>query len=437
MGSVKVAIDASDASLLPRTREHGRRPLPLILLGIGQGVYFSSSARISVSEVAACAALLFTVPRFAQLKHGKLLLGTAAVSIAATGFSGWHSDDSMAEVVKAAAGTLVVVAMVLLLVWLWGEETSRGDLRLAVGAYCLGQVLGYALHPTMLEVADPWRYVLGAPALIGIILILDIVHRRFNAPLLIFVASIVVVLFLFSTGVRSLGVQAAAIGLCLLVYRRRHVAPEKRMSKRKLAALLLVGAAALNGAYAVANERGILGAHAHQRYTQQTGEFGVIVGGRKDNVFMAAAISARPVVGWGPDARVPVEVRGQAVAWLRSHDYAWSEADWRAWILPKKLTVHSVLLGSWVMAGVFGFIFWLVVSLKIASAWKQFLTSGELTALIICTIALWHLAFSPLGDVTRGILALALAMTFIQLRRADQGHAGAASTQGVEESPLQ
>jgi O-antigen ligase len=197
-------------------------------------------------------------------------------------------------------------------------------------------------------------------------------------------------------------------------------------------AVLLAGLL-LQAAYLRIATAGIIGESERAKASFQSGQYGLIVGGRKDAVFLVAAIVHAPLLGVGPDATASTQVKADAAEWLVDHGYRMDAYDNQRLVAPDQLYLHSVILEAWVTGGVLAVPFWVLTGALIMRATARALARRALAESYLLVVAVWHLGFSPLGDVTRAHLAVAAALSLTAATRSSPGRSAPAGS--IAQSP--
>ncbi len=111
------------------------------------------------------------------------------------------------------------------------------------------------------------------------------------------------------------------------------------------------------------------------------------------------------------------EVKTSAAGWLYDHGYGLENYDYLTLLLPDVLYLHSELLGAWVTAGVLAVPFWLLALVLLWRALLRAMAARRLAESFLLVIAVWHVFFSPIGDITRVHLAVMLGLALSVLAR--------------------
>ncbi len=264
----------------------------------------------------------------------------------------------------------------------------------------IGLILDYYITPGVLAAGDPWKFGLGAP--LTLLLVVGAQHLlartgRLAMPVLLGSAAAIHL----ALGFRSLA------GICFitavyLFFQWRRTPPRIEVSPGRLAilvAIVIAASVAFVEAYGYAARTGMLGADAQRKYeVQAASQYGLILGGRPEILVAIQAIMDSPVIGHG--------------SWAKGADYAALLFEFKGygpWVMKasrgkRLIPSHSHLFGAWVEAGIVGAVFWLAVlwlTIRVMAHLHQM--PGALTPLIafICFVLLWDVLFSPFGAERR------------------------------------
>jgi len=193
----------------------------------------------------------------------------------------------------------------------------------------------------------------------------------------------------------------------------------KRLSTSTLVLMGVGGLAAcwfLLAIYGWAAAGGLLGEEARVKYeVQSSGAYGVLLGGRTESVASTQAIIDSPIIGHGSWARDMqyVTLRIQA---LREAGYEIVGNPFQSDLIPS----HSILLGSWVEAGILGALFWF---------WALWLNGRALFVIVmdrsptlgpVAFVLLsftWDILFSPFGAERRFVVPAYLCTAMLAIGR--------------------
>ncbi|MFD9702545.1 hypothetical protein [Lentzea sp. NPDC059081] len=388
--------------------------------GAGLWLFVPLGGRISLTEIAAVLLAPPCLVAVARCRRGPALLVTAGCWFAGLVVSQLVLPGPAAAVVRAFATVVALVVATGLLCLVLAPRDREADRRRAVLlGFAWGQLVGLFVTPAAAAGLDLWKFGGGQ----AVTLVVLLAAERFSAHSRRY--ALPVVLLVLTAGHLAVGSRilalvtfVALLGTLLAPLSRRRLGRARAVL---LAGAVVAGALVLQQAYTTLATSGALGAEQQIKVGFQDGDLGLLVGGRKDFVFLLAAVSERPVLGWGPGAVVPPEVKAEAVSWLRSHDYPLEAYDVLTFVRPATLFLHSTVLGSWVTAGLAALPFWLLAMVLLCGGIVRALRRGGIAELFVLVMALWHVLFSPLGDTTRGHIALALALALTAVAHRDGG----------------
>jgi hypothetical protein len=380
-------------------------PVPAIAAGVAGWVFVPLVGRLSLLEVAALALAPPVLLALLADRLGRRVAVTAALWLLGVLVSAAVLRPPVVYVIPQAATVLFTLAGAALVRYVLRTERDRFALVAAFGA---GQLVGYVLTPPQAAVVNGiWKFAAGQAVTVLALAALDRYGKlgRAVAP----VALVLLAGLHLALGSRGLALFSLITLAGLLAAPGRG----RRLPRGRLA-LLAVGSVAggllLQSAYISLAESGKLGVNEQVKVGLQTGDYGLLVGARKDAVFLVAAIARSPVVGWGPTAPATVEVKTAAARWLADHGYGLENYDYFTLILPDMLYLHSELLGAWVTAGVLAVPFWLLALVLLWRAMLRAMAARRLAESFLLVVGVWHVFFSPLGDVTRVHLAVMLGL---------------------------
>ena len=279
------------------------------------------------------------------------------------------------------------------------HDSARRLVIFAAGL-AFGGILDYYISPGLLAEGDPWKFGLGAPLTLLLVVGAQRVFARrgrLAMPVILCAATAIHL----AMGFRSLA------GICFitavyLFFQWRRTQPRFEVSPGRLAILVVLGVTASMAfveAYGFAARTGMLGTDAQRKYeVQAANRYGLILGGRTEILVAIVAIADSPIIGhgsWAKDAEYAAllfELKGYgARARMASRG-------------KRLIPSHSYLFGAWMEAGILGAVFWFAVLwlvVRVAAHLHQM--PGPLTPLIafVCFILLWDVLFSPYGAIGR------------------------------------
>lgn len=387
-----------------------RWPGPL-LAGLGAWLFVPIVGRVSFTEIAAvvlapCCALALLRTRRGGAVALTGLLWTIGVLIGQLAHPA--DTETLAKTLASAVVLTLTVGLVCgVLTPGRGRVSAPGARQTLVVGFAVGEAIGMVLTPPTDAGVDPWKFGVGQ----ALTLLALVLTERLRPPLRRPVTA--TVLFAsagldLALGARSLCLFAVVIGLATVLAGDR---PRGGGWLWWLAGLATAGAFTVGMVYTNLAQAGQLGPAEQEKVSFQTGDFGIAVGGRKDVVFLIAGVLRSPLVGWGPGADVPADVKAAAVTWLVGHGYPVYGYDLVTFVLPPALYLHSVLLDAWATAGLPGLLFWLFAAWLLARGLIAALRARAMAEAYLVLVACWHVMFSPLGDVTRGHIAVAIALS--------------------------
>jgi len=273
-------------------------------------------------------------------------------------------------------------------------------------------------NPFSYAMSYPWKFGVGGPITLLLILFSTtaFINRvRFMPSFILFFLA----LLNLYMGFRSLA------GVCFLAgvytFTQQHFAANTdvavKFSLPKIAAislLLIIAIFSFLKLYEYAAENYWLGERARNTLQFQSGDLGVILGGRSAIYSATMAIVDSPVIGHGSWAKNPHYI--DVMRDLQKFGYTVGSFTglYRSGLIP----THSHFLGGWVEAGIMGAVFWgWVLILTCKTLLLQYNIRDPLNPLIayIGIGFVWDVLFSPFGAERRLIIAFYLVLIMFVL----------------------
>ncbi|MBI5944629.1 MAG: hypothetical protein HY864_09685 [Chloroflexi bacterium] len=284
--------------------------------------------------------------------------------------------------------------------------------RIAIGL--LGHALGLALQlfiqPTSHMVVNAWKFGAGyALTLLASVVIFFFYNKK---PLNIAWWNIVLVMLaLFSFYVRSRSLGGTTLLAAFVVW-FRYTRAGQRLASRftrsmniALSFLLLLSVVwGIIQLYGFAAGQGYLGEAARViNQSQSSGDFGILLGGRREWLPAMYAVTDSPLLGYGSYARNTEY--GQYLYELNRLGYVVNNEQMDAYLASRNfIPTHSHLLQGLVWAGLAGGVFWIFALIFIA---RSLISAYRFpNGLFIATIfmgfyGIWNVLFSPFSNSLR------------------------------------
>lgn len=386
-------------------------------LGFLAFIFLPLAGRVSIAELLALLAglgiLSFHGPLPPPIRRLAACFALLAAGMTITTVA---HDDSISSAVSASANYFFVIIMVTVLSFHLKQTDGSSWPFLVFGA-AMGQLLGYLLNPTRSAVIDPWKFGIGWTVTLCVLLIVQVIERRrglrmWALPLILGLSSVH-----FTMNSRSLAIIVLICGVLVLYRRRRSQSSTAEPVKGVGKMLILIGFAiyAASVLYETLASAGHFGPRMQSKFFDQQGDYGLLFGARKELVVLAIAWLRSPVLGWGPSAHVPQEVLASAQEWFTAGRYFMSFSDTRRLFGVESLPLHSIFLGGLIQAGIFFIPLGLCMLWIAFRALRHVTEDGNFVGLFIVLSGVVHLFMSPLGDITRLPVAMALSLGIYRL----------------------
>lgn len=366
-------------------------PLPVGQFFIGAGAPFAAGALILTSRS--------PYPVWAR----RVLL-LSIISLLGVGLSAlWTGVSPTREIL------LSLVAVTMYLAALPRLLRSQSDAAQFIWWLSLSAIVAYLALGTTHEATgltpwqERWKYGLALP--VALIVVATVVRK--NRP---HVFSATVLLLLGVLGL-SMNFRAQAVicaGAAMLVLAK---------GRKQNRAAFRVGLAASLAAIGIAGfapgliSSGIFGQNVAMRTIEQDGDGGnLLLGGRVEPPLSIAAISARPLLGWGNAQQIDSETLNRGSEIAQAAGMRSTAAYLPLWIRPDgRISLHSIILGGWAENGLLAAVMPIgLLTLFVQAALRA---RGRVYPLVaVCAVwGAWDLLFSPWAD-SRGIFMAAFAV---------------------------
>ncbi|MBI5962794.1 MAG: hypothetical protein HY863_04915 [Chloroflexi bacterium] len=294
-------------------------------------------------------------------------------------------------------------------------------IALSLLGHAIGLMLQMAVQPNGNMLADSWKFGTGHAGILFASVIIFFLYKK-NPGRVAWWAIVLAMLAVYSFYVRSRALGGVAMLSAFVVWFRftrigRGLA-QRINNPVNLTMIILLLFTAIGGivqGYGYMVEQGYLGDVARNLYlTQSSGEYGILLGGRREWLPATHAILDSPIIGYGSYARNTEY--GQYLYELADLGYVVNNAQLEIYLATRNfIPTHSHLLQGWVWAGLAGGIFWLFILVLIIRT--MIMAYRYPSALFTVTIflgfyAIWSVLFSPLSNVGRLQWAYAL-VTFL------------------------
>lgn len=270
----------------------------------------------------------------------------------------------------------------------------------------IGQLVGFVVSPTIAAQIDPWKFSVGWAVTVLVLLGVRRLDQMPSGTALIVLVVAFLVAANFVAGSRSTAILVAVCGF--FFFRSR--LPSMSRNNLRIVFFGVVGFITATLLYQYTASVGVWGAEVQEKLRAQSGSFGILFGARKELMLLINSWLASPVIGWGPAAAVPIDVRSSTYTWYASNGYEMNYSDLLRLFGVEAVPLHSVIFGSLVQAGIFALGFCVVLTFGIYLAVRNGFREHDMATLFIALSGGVHIVTSPLGDSTRFPVALCLAI---------------------------
>ena len=401
----------SNTTPYPGVRSHysQRLALPNPLLSLGDIFSFAAPA-LQFVQIQAVGTLLGTdllllaaLP-LALVRHPDRLKRKPVPAILALGVV-WLISQIVTDLVRHSAPedylrgwtkiTLMLVSFTVL--WIVVCRSFRRFVLYGIGT-AVGGILTLYIHPTDDMLDSPWKFGLAGPITVLVVVAVACLAKRSYLGILVPMAAMAVVHSFANT--RSLAL------LCLLsagytVFQMSMARRQKRMGAGRLVLLAGVAICCVYGfmlVYTHYAEQGVFGQYAQRKLEAQSGDGGLLLGGRSESLASTQAIMDSPLLGhgsWAHDAAY-IAIMQEKRAELGYKNFQNSVKD-------DLIPTHSHIFGAWVEAGLLGAVFWLYVLVYAVRSLAK--VSGAEPWLLLFAYQgfglVWDIFFSPISPERR------------------------------------
>jgi len=365
-------------------------------------------------------ALLAALP-IALLRHPERLRQKPVPTILALGIF-WLFSQVATDLYRVSAPEdylrgwirIVLILVSFLVVWTVACTSLRRFVLFNVGI-AVGGILTLSLHPSEDMIFSPWKFGLAGPITMLVVTSVACWAGRSRLALLVPLVLLTVVHSYANT--RSM----ALICLLTAIFSLFHLSvggTRRRVGGGRLALLAGVGAVCIYGFMALYShyaEQGAFGLYAQQKLEAQSGEGGMLLGGRSEILASGQAILDSPLLGHGSWARDPAyaAILENSRAALGYKVFQYSKPD-------DLIPTHSHVFGSWVEAGLAGGVFWIFILYYVISSLIKIRGGEPLLPLFAFMgfMLVWDILFSPISPERRFVTPYFLAAMILlgQLR---------------------
>jgi hypothetical protein len=270
----------------------------------------------------------------------------------------------------------------------------------------VGAILTLYLHPTDDMIATPWKFGLATPItiLVGMYAARSTKHKYLGLLLPMLVLAVVHSYL----DTRSLALMSL-LTACYTLFQMSMAGKQNQIAGGRLVLLAAVVGVCIFGFTAVYShyaEQGVFGKYAQQKLEAQSGEGGLLLGGRSEILASGQAILDSPILGHGSWAHDPT--------YAAILDESRAELGYKSFQNSRKddlIPTHSHIFGAWVDGGLAGAIFWIyalvyaIRSLMKVSGFEPMLHLFSIVGFML----VWDILFSPISPERRFVTPYYLA----------------------------
>jgi hypothetical protein len=367
-----------------------------------QFIQFQGAGVLAISDLILVAALPIAV-----LRHPERLRQKPMPAILTLGFLWLVSQiatdmwrNSAPEDFQRGWSKIFLLLVNITVLWIVGGRTRRRFVLYGIGLG-LGTVLGVYINPSADSIIDPWKFGMGVPVSLLVVMWAAHLAKRRYLEIFIPLTALAIVHAFRNYRILALIVFITAI---YSIFQMSQPSTQRQSGRFRWAVLgvtVACGVWVFTQVYSHYVDKGVFGEYAQRKLEfQKNGEGGLLLGGRGEILASGQAIIDSPILGHG--------------SWARDSTYAAILADKRAEFGYKELygrgakrddliPTHSHIFGAWVDGGVAGGLFWLFVLGYTIHALVKVSGSEPLLPLFAFAgfMLVWDILFSPLGMPTR------------------------------------
>lgn len=396
---------------IPVLEPEGNKPRfawSAFLVGLSAFIFVPVGGRISIAELILVCVFLLTFTRASYyVRPVRWLILAFLIMSAGLIISGTRFGVGADKFVQVGANYTILVLSIVVIAGMIRASSGKCIPYLLSGAAC-GQLIGFAVSPTASALVDPWKFSIGWTVTVLVMLAAQRFRHVSSGTLLSVIAVVFLIGANFMAGSRS---TAILVAVCAFFYFRQRTSRSGR-SNLGLIVLGIVGLLLSTMLYEYTADQGFWGPEVKEKLRAQSGSLGILFGARKELVLLLNSWLASPVLGWGPAAAVPIDVRASTYSWYAANGYEINYSDYLRLFGVQVVPLHSVLLGSLVQAGVFALCICGVLAYGVYTAVKAGLRVRDMATLFVALSGGVHVFTSPLGDSTRFPVALCIAIGF-------------------------
>lgn len=363
-----------------------------------------------IGTLVAIALLPVTVQVLRKYRGAALLAGLSAAAAASGVVLAYvNAQDHQVNVHRMLSGAFLILGLGICLITLLWARSVIGAVNVALG-FGVGALASVAIGGV--NDANIWKFSLSVPITL-ILLSLPVVARTVTRQVLVMLA---ITAFSGIADSRSLA-ATLLIATALLITRRSPGSKRRPSTWLVVVQLVMIGVGVFLTVQSIILE-GIFGAEIQSRTELQIQNGGnIFTGGRPEMGATLALLRFNPF-GFGAGVTPSYQDITVAKTGMSKLGYDPQNGYVNHYMFGSGFEVHSLLGDLWLLAGIAGLVFAIVVIISVISGMAHSIGHGAAlgVALFLGARSIWDFFFSPLGS-TYFTIALCLALLLPEARR--------------------
>ncbi|WP_062311256.1 hypothetical protein [Demequina rhizosphaerae] len=389
-----------------------------LIIGAMSASYVRVGAQLYVAEVLLTLLAVIALASPERLPLPRWIPWTLGAWATVSLVSDLAAGSGMIDSLKGILRVFMVTTCTIALVHMFAKD--RATVRWLWGGTAIAGVIAYVLQPDVYAAVQPWKFGLGMPVTMAVIVAVS-ARRRFDALGAAMIMALAVAHF--ALGFRTMAI-VCAITVMLLIVARTH---QDGLPRRAWFRLATVGAIAVMATVAVVGlwdqlaRSGSLGTDATAKASTLDGQYGTILGSRSEVLIAALSITHDPVLGVGTGGTPAAVVDNFAAQLYETLGYSYVSDR----ITEGRALFHSMALGTVAENGLITLAFWAGFVVLVIRALAMVLAGSArfpVLATFLSVLALWDTFFSPFGAERRFWVAATIATLLVATRQIGDDH---------------